>query len=170
MTPDHIDSAEKAIKKGSEIPAPVGPRCENCQKVIKDEDAPPRFCCMDCKTVFEGEVSQAALRKLVFKRDKGVCAICGADTKEIQAVLESYEGAPKEYSAFVHGLMVQGYDRDRIVKKKSLWEADHVSPRVKGGPTTLKNARTLCAPCHYRETANLASSMGAARRKGRFGR
>lgn len=168
MTPDRAEGARKVIVKGSEVRIPVGPRCRNCQKIVKDSDAPPGFCCLDCRTGFEGEVSQAALRKLVWARDRGVCALCAEDTKETQAVLNAFKGRALE--GFIHGLIVRGYDRDRLEKKKSLWEADHISPQVKGGPTNIGNARTLCAPCHYMVSGELASSRGAARRKGRWGR
>ncbi|MBU0846685.1 HNH endonuclease [Patescibacteria group bacterium] len=37
-----------------------------------------------------------------------------------------------------------------------LWQADHIVERVRGGSHELHNLRTLCVPCHKKETARLA--------------
>ena len=41
------------------------------------------------------------------------------------------------------------------------WDADHIIPVVEGGPTTPENLRTLCKPCHKRETRYLAQRRAA---------
>lgn len=51
------------------------------------------------------------------------------------------------------------------VPLRSLWEADHIRPRVEGGAgCDLSNYRTLCWPCHRVETAALAGRRAEARR------
>jgi 5-methylcytosine-specific restriction endonuclease McrA len=45
------------------------------------------------------------------------------------------------------------------------WQADHIIPVVEGGGECgLDNIRTLCTPCHRRETASLAARRAQARR------
>jgi len=45
------------------------------------------------------------------------------------------------------------------------WDCDHVKPVVKGGGSCgLENLRTLCRPCHKRETKLLAARRAEARR------
>ena len=45
------------------------------------------------------------------------------------------------------------------------WEMDHIIPVVEGGGDCgLENLRTLCVPCHRRETAALAKRRAEARR------
>ena len=46
----------------------------------------------------------------------------------------------------------------------SLWEADHVLALIEGGTHGLENLRTLCLPCHRRETAALAGRRARARK------
>lgn len=47
---------------------------------------------------------------------------------------------------------------------RHLWEADHIHAVVLGGHNGLDNYRTLCWPCHRRETARLACERASARR------
>lgn len=45
-----------------------------------------------------------------------------------------------------------------------LWEADHIVPVVEGGGECgLDNYRTLCIPCHKKETKALAARLAAKR-------
>lgn len=178
MTPDREAAAKKLMRYGSEVPNPTGARCSNCTKVIRDEDAPAGFCSMDCMRAKGGEVSQSKLRDLVFQRDRGKCAgvlrngqKCPNDCEELAGLLDSIQAAGRaRYDAFVHTLVRAGFDRDAIESKGSLWEADHVNPRVKGGPTTLENARTLCLACHHDATRLLNQERSGARKRARFGR
>lgn len=48
---------------------------------------------------------------------------------------------------------------------RSLWDADHIIPVVKGGGGCgLENYRTLCQPCHKTATAKLAADRAKERR------
>jgi hypothetical protein len=52
-------------------------------------------------------------------------------------------------------------------RRSGLWEADHIQAVVEGGGMHgLENYRTLCVPCHKKETALLRKRMAVARRKG----
>jgi hypothetical protein len=42
---------------------------------------------------------------------------------------------------------------------KSTWQADHIVPLIEGGGSGMENLRTLCVPCHGRQTAGLARRM-----------
>lgn len=79
---------------------------------------------------------QSKLRRMVFQRDFGVCALCGWSCAE---------------------------DREELVQTIPLsspipptfWHADHIRPLTKGGTNDLANLRTLCVPCHVKETRKL---------------
>ena len=44
------------------------------------------------------------------------------------------------------------------------WQADHVLPVAEGGgDCSLHNIRTLCTPCHQKETAKLRRRLGDAK-------
>lgn len=174
MTPDHADAARKKVLHASEIPEPTGDRCKRCTKPVR-EDGHAGYCSADCFRAAVKTISQAKLRTLVFERDKGVCALCGEDMGRLEAVLRELTSqalaassmprsrendrlardAGRRLQSFQHGLVVRKFDRDAVCNG-SLWEADHVNPRVKGGATTLENARTLCVPCHKKVTKDLA--------------
>ena len=50
------------------------------------------------------------------------------------------------------------------------WQADHIIPVAEGGGECgLENYRTLCTPCHKRETRALARRLAEQRRLERFG-
>lgn len=69
------------------------------------------------------------VRKLVFARDKALCAECGTQNQA--------------------------------------WAADHIIPVAEGGGAcALENYRTLCVPCHRRETAALRKRLADRRKAG----
>ena len=71
------------------------------------------------------------LRKCVYARDWGKCAVCRK----------------------LCGLFHNG----RHVRDGHLWQADHIIPVIEGGGSCgLENIRTLCTACHRQETKKLA--------------
>jgi len=79
-------------------------------------------------------------RRLVRRRDRGICAACGLDTYALRRE-------------------VKGRGRTRALRqrgfkpRKSLWELDHVVPLIDGGGHELDNLQTLCTPCHKEKSA-----------------
>jgi len=109
----------------------------------------------------------------VWERDKGVCAICRADSwkaERISTYLQSsgcwkgkhWRTAPRcEEGA----LLIRTAWRRDSWDTSSLWEADHVVPVSEGGGGCgLDGYRTLCRPCHLDETKALRARLAAARR------
>lgn len=68
--------------------------------------------------------------------------------------------APAKTKAVISaGLRTQVFERDAYRCKhcgthKDL-RADHIHPESKGGPTTLENLQTLCAPCNSKKGARI---------------
>lgn len=100
------------------------------------------FCSQKCKLHVLYRTRPTFLRNQVFKRDRGVCALCHADT----------EAQRREWLAS---------GRDNAVKAKyhvpasrdTFWDADHIVQIDQGGDwTDLANLRTLCIKCHRGET------------------
>lgn len=83
-------------------------------------------------------VRSGSPRPYVFERDRGVCAICGADTMDGERT---------------------GPDRWR-----HRWEADHIVPVIEGGEGGLNNLRTLCLACHREATRELRRRLMERRR------
>jgi len=79
-------------------------------------------------------------RRRVRKRDRGICAACGIDTRALEKAHRG-RGAAKALRAL------------GFVPRRSLWELDHVVPLIDGGGHDLANLQTLCTPCHRSKTA-----------------
>ncbi len=46
-----------------------------------------------------------------------------------------------------------------ISRFRTPWEMDHKVPLVEGGLNEMENLRTLCVPCHKKETAALRQRL-----------
>lgn len=102
----------------------------------------------------------------VKQRDKGICQLCGIDTKAATAawlsekpIQPSYADVWNKWPYDYIGYKCTPEYRDFVLRRK-LWkkrcpkaEYDHIIPFSEGGPTTLENMRTLCRSCHVKVTA-----------------
>ncbi len=117
------------------------PACLNCDGDIDIGSRRRTFCGDKCTDEFYLKTGRD-VRRQVWLRDKGICALCGVDTME--GVRKSW----RHWSGTGHR-----------------WQADHIVPVVEGGGVcTLENFRTLCTACHKRETAELAARRARDRR------
>jgi 5-methylcytosine-specific restriction enzyme A len=108
------------------------------------------FCSDACVHEWRLRSSPTYLRKCVFKRDKGVCALCDLDAHKLRRKvmrLPLSDRMRELASLAEHGLIHP--------RRKSWWEADHIVPVVEGGDSCLENMRTLCIPCHRGVTVEL---------------
>jgi 5-methylcytosine-specific restriction protein A len=148
-------------------------------RIIDDFDESV-WCSREC---FEDVALRCGLIKaptLVYRRDHGVCAKCGADAGTAMRVLErirqvdrwdfseSYtENHERTASARAAAFLI--LDAWGVFEEtRSLWDADHIIPVVEGGGGCgLGNYRTLCVSCHRGETTQLASRRAERRRASR---
>jgi len=54
----------------------------------------------------------------------------------------------------------------KFVRRRSLWELDHIIPLIDGGGHELSNLQTLCVPCHREKTARESRERAARRANG----
>lgn len=140
------------------------------------------------------------VRRLVFERDRGICALCGCDAEATYRAWQEYHRDAGRLAAWLLNAYRWNVEWDRcggrfrfrdqppvtareqaayrraIVAKygpagawtpgrRTAWDADHIVPVCRGGGQCgLENYRTLCVPCHKRETARLAAERAAERR------
>lgn len=122
-------------------------------------------------------------RHYVGERDKGVCAGCGFDTKilaqriqQIRTIAYKTKDDQRRVAMLMRFKDSLSPEWQKVVKVESpssryafmswghLWEADHIKPVVEGGGQCgLENLRTLCIPCHKKETRALAARRAEAR-------
>jgi len=109
------------------------------------------FCGPVCVHHFRLRADPAYLRREIFARDRGVCALCGLDTEALRK-----------------GKRILDYRARRQFEKewggrRQLWDADHVLPVAEGGgECDLANMRTLCLKCHRQVTAALRRRLASA--------
>jgi len=101
--------------------------------------------------------SQHALARQVFRRDKGICAICGIDCEAVRRELEAMGVLAND--AFQSFVRVNGFHNTRLwngsreTRVYSYWHVHHVKPIADGGEfLNLDNCQTICLHCHEGKT------------------
>lgn len=157
---------------------PRGPNgralCRECGSEVSENRR--SFCSDPCIDAWQIKTNPSYVRKLVFERDRGVCAACGLDTEaarlellRLRKAIEnpyswSWRGAwPVSGRAFFLKCIEIGLKRPWL--GRSLWQADHIIPVSEGGGECgLDNYRTLCVPCHQRATAELRRRLSSKKK------
>jgi 5-methylcytosine-specific restriction protein A len=120
-------------------------------------EVPPRrftFCSDWCVHEWRLRTDPGYLRDQVFQRDRGVCAICHADSGAAYLELKRARGTHRRKLLAHWGL--------KRLNRRTLWDADHVLPVAEGGgECDLENIRTLCVKCHRTATAELRKRRGS---------
>ncbi len=115
------------------------------------------FCSAVCVHAWRLRTSHAYMRQQVFLRDRGICARCTVDTVEAYRLIRRSRGGSRQRLLSLWGLSA--------LKRKSLWDADHIVPVIEGGgECDLANLRTLCVHCHRIATKALRSRRQASQR------
>ncbi len=103
------------------------------------------FCSDQCVHEWRLRTDPGYLREQVFRRDKGVCALCGLNTEQLRK-----EKRKLDYAAR------RKFDEEWGRNRRHYWDADHVVPVAEGGgECDLSNMRTLCLKCHRVATSEL---------------
>lgn len=138
-----------------------------------------RYCSAPCREAVELRVSASYVRHRLRQRDHGVCALCKLNTETIRAAgrelkgrfyaLKFREESLEPWKTALAKLR-EDYPWVRLFNhgavKGHLWEADHIIPVSEGGGACgLDNLRTLCLPCHWKETGLLRRRLNAAKRE-----
>ena len=132
-------------------PVPKGPNqerlCRNCHGPMP-KDKRLHNCSHKCSEEWRAKTSPSYMRRLLFKRDKGVCAICSVDT---EALKRFWRALPKS-GGFEH--MGGDGPRNEFLKARGIpwgratsdwWDADHITPVIEGGGECgIEGFRTLC--------------------------
>ncbi len=151
------------------MPARPNGHCRNCgQPVPKGRRT---RCSTECAEALDLMYSPAIQRHAVWKRDRGVCAICGYDCDKLERIMQHARNATYDLNGPFE--MWRGTQNELgFGSGLHLWEMDHIVPVVEGGGVEvgmtaaeiLANLRTLCIPCHHDETRKLAGRRAAKRR------
>ena len=144
--------------KGKLTPAKLLSKDENGYNLCrwcKTPVLPPRrtLCSAECAHELRLRCNGKYLRECVYKRDRGICAICSTDTKKHAKELLSCSLKDKKDELLK---LYSISPKRKIWKRKfggGLWDADHILPvKDGGGQCGLDNIRTLCIKCHKNVT------------------
>ena len=144
-----LEEAGRVQRRAALLTGPNGlPLCRWCQLEIFAKRR-RTFCSEYCVHQWRLRSDAGYLRDQVFARDRGVCAVCAADTVAIYHALKQARGAARAARLLVYGMKT-------IASRRSLWDADHIRPVAEGGgQCDVDNIRTLCLLCHRKATAEL---------------
>ena len=139
--------------------------CRYCSGSVK----PPKrtFCSANCVHEYKLRSNGNYLRQQVYLRDRGICAMCRLDTKELakQLLLLRVDDPARDLL-----LERNNINKTRKIKPRKngggLWDADHIiSVKDGGGQCGLENIRTLCIKCHKLRTAISSSVTSSSKKK-----
>jgi hypothetical protein len=136
----------------ADLPKGSGGRCLCRQCGTEVPKGRRTFCGDACVESWRVRTDPAFLRNLVWKRDRGRCAVCGLSCKNLEKSLAQVRqvlarlGHSRVYGSLRKALGVKN--------RHTLWDADHVRAVVEGGGECgLENMQTLCLWCHREKTA-----------------
>jgi hypothetical protein len=134
--------------------------CTWCNKLIGGA-ANRRWCSVACTD--EGYLRAGLTVNPVTHRDRGVCRICGVDTKYVQSLLKIAKqknriGLINQPSGSVEvWKMIRAFTKFTGYSLSGTpYEIDHIIPVCEGGGCCgADNLRTVCFQCHRLETRKL---------------
>jgi hypothetical protein len=129
--------------------------CRWCGMGVK----PPKrtMCSPECVHELKLRINGRYLRDCVYKRDRGICAICNIDTKKTASTANRL--TCEEKIKFLEDNSISTKRKIWVQKHGGgLWDADHIiAVKEGGGLCGLENIRTLCIKCHKVVTKSLVS-------------
>lgn len=150
--PRHQQGGWVDPKKLPKDPVTGRPLCRYCSEPIPIGRR-RTFCSELCVEHWVVRTGSGMVR-LVRKRDKGICKLCGLDC---EALRKQFIKLPKDGRQ----LLLKKYSIPS--HRKRFWDVDHIVPVVEGGGSVgLDGLRTLCIPCHLRVTRELRARMSGS--------
>jgi hypothetical protein len=148
--------------------APDGPVCLHCGEVYPDATRLRlgSACCGEaCATALRVLTQNGAARSQLRLLERGVCQLCKLDTLTLFHVINAMPTVQER----ARRLVAHGWGERRAAACAAapteglLWQADHERAVAEGGgESDLAGFRTLCDPCHLRETAALRVRLRGA--------
>ncbi|CAG9466200.1 unnamed protein product [Pedinophyceae sp. YPF-701] len=144
------------------------------------ESASLLVCGEGCFKVYLARCTTGGLRAQLGKLERGRCRLCGTNCRDLVSRLQGITrySHPTDWKERRRQVVKRVAPRFLTMRSKkrlenllekavegNAWEADHIVPVYEGGgECTVDNMRTLCIPCHERNTAEQAARRAELRR------
>lgn len=129
------------------------------------------FCGERCLDLYWIRCSGGEVRRLVFKRDGGICAGCGMDAEKLARIIQRADRHYRELNEirWMHEPMLTvAMELGMYAHAGTCWQPDHILPVAEGGGMCgLSNYRTLCTVCHNQEGGKLQRRLWKGNRLAR---
>ena len=104
---------------------------------------------------------------VVIERDNGICQMCGLNTLWIERISNHIRDHLRDFNIPGKWQIKNSYYKDIgwASGRYTPYDIDHIIPIVKGGEHHPGNMRTLCQPCHKKETGKLAGELAEDRQR-----
>ena len=122
-------------------------------------------CAEDGRLRRGGMYSSTRIREQLFALEHGICTKCGVDAHSLFVKILALQPAER-LNALLNAkwkLPKTSVSNNRLLsdpKEHDFWQADHEQAVAEGGGACgLDNLRTLCTPCHSKETEQLLARL-----------
>ena len=125
------------------------------------------FCDTKCTEEYCIRINNTYLRRLIFKRDSGICKLCSVDTRKVSAEIYNAEKSGDTIEAIRLRKMYNIPVKLRVKKTKGVFHCDHIQPVFLGGSHITRGVeavRTLCCKCHKKVTKSQQQDFSEQRK------
>ncbi|GBG27503.1 Helicase, putative [Hondaea fermentalgiana] len=138
------------------------PHCLECEREIPADLVKLQvttLCSYECATKYRVKLGSSAIRRQLFSLEHGVCQLCSENAQALYEKIKSVTSAER-YQMLVGSKFKPTKQRLENPRAGDFWQADHIhAVALGGGQASMLNFRTLCCPCHERETKALMRAL-----------
>lgn len=165
------ENADNGVASASDVSVLEGRSCAWCGTGMSGSaiKAGSTYCSQECAEEGRlrrgGKFAAVQIRAATFALEGGTCTICGMNAHDLFEQIRALQ-PPERLNKLLSAnwaLPKSSKALERLLndpKEGNFWQVDHIRAVAEGGGSCgMENLRTLCVPCHTRETAQLHSRL-----------
>mmetsp|Transcript_28148 Transcript_28148/g.45196 ORF Transcript_28148/g.45196 Transcript_28148/m.45196 type:complete len:935 (-) Transcript_28148:1633-4437(-) len=136
--------------------------CVECNKQVPEQlrkSGVKAYCSFECYSKYSVKTNSTIIRRQLFELEHGICQICKEDIHKFYQTIKALT-PPERYQILLESKFTTSKKLQENPDEGDFWQADHINPvALGGGQCDMLNFRTLCTPCHKRETSKLRRTL-----------